>query len=200
MANDNVSALLALKAGGGGGSSGSDLFVITLTEAFGVYSADKTYDEIIAAIESNKVCIAVDGDYVGHLMLNDSADLFFVCTYENNSRLYDCASDDSWNLFVTKLENKQKTVTDTISTSITLASAADNTIYEYGELTALTITAISIPGSFSITFTSGAAATVLTTPNSMIMPDGFNVEVNTRYEINVQDGYALVAGWTVSSS
>jgi hypothetical protein len=96
-------------------------------------------------------------------------------------------------------EPKASVVTDLSSTSITLASAADNTIYEYGELSALTIAAIANPGEFSITFTSGSTATVLTVPNTMIMPDGFAVEANTRYEINCKDGYALVAGWAVSA-
>ena len=91
------------------------------------------------------------------------------------------------------------TDTDTTSTSITLASAADNTEYSYGELSALTITAIANPGAFSITFTSGATPTVLTVPQTMIMPDDFTVAANTRYEINVLDGYALVAGWAVSA-
>lgn len=92
-----------------------------------------------------------------------------------------------------------ETVTDLSSTSITLASAANNTIYQYGELTALTISSIPASGAFIITFTSGATPTVLTVPNTMIMPDGFAVEANTRYEINVRDGYALVAGWAVSA-
>ena len=92
-----------------------------------------------------------------------------------------------------------ETVTDLSSTSITLANAANNTVYSYGELTALTISAIANPGEFSITFTSGSTATVLTVPNTMIMPDGFSVEANTRYEINVKDGYAVCMGWAVSA-
>lgn len=85
------------------------------------------------------------------------------------------------------------------SASITLDSAADNTIYEYGELTALTISSIPSFGAFIITFTSGATPTVLTVPNTMIMPDRFTVEANTSYEINVRDGYALCAGWAVGA-
>lgn len=91
------------------------------------------------------------------------------------------------------------TVTDLSSTSITLASAADNTEYNYGTLSTLTITAITNPGEFSITFTSGATATVLTVPAGMTMPDSFSVEANTRYEINCKNGYAVVAGWAVSA-
>ena len=90
-------------------------------------------------------------------------------------------------------------VTDLSSTSITLANANNNTEYNYGELSALTISSIPATGYFEITFTSGSTATVLTVPNTMIMPDSFAVEANTRYEINCKDGYALVAGWAVSA-
>lgn len=86
-------------------------------------------------------------------------------------------------------------VTDRSSTSITLASAADNTIYEYGELTALTVTAIANPGDFIIRFTSGATATTTNFPASMVFPEAFSAEANMRYEINVSNGYALAVGW-----
>ena len=89
------------------------------------------------------------------------------------------------------------TVTDLSSTSITLASAADNTIYEYGELTALTITAITNPGSFIVRFTSGSTPTTTNFPASMVFPEAFSAEASTRYEINVSNGYALAVGWAV---
>ena len=86
-------------------------------------------------------------------------------------------------------------VTDITSNSITLAYAADNTIYEYGELTNLTVTAIANPGDFIIIFTSGATATTTNFPAGLIFSEAFAAEANTRYEINVRNGYALVAGW-----
>ena len=89
-------------------------------------------------------------------------------------------------------------VTDLSSTSITLEAAA-NTVYNYGTLTSLTVSSFPATGEFSITFTSGATATVLSVPNTMIMPDSFAVEANTRYEINVKNGYAVVGSWAVSA-
>lgn len=86
-------------------------------------------------------------------------------------------------------------VTDLESTSITLALAADNTIYEYGELSALTVTSIENPADFIIRFTSGATATTTNFPASMVFPEVFAAEANTRYEINCSNGYALVTGW-----
>lgn len=90
-----------------------------------------------------------------------------------------------------------ETVADVSGTTPTIEPQA-NTIYNCGELTSLTISNPPATGDFSITFTSGATATVLTTPNTLHMPDGFSVETNTRYEINVKDGYAVCMGWAVS--
>jgi hypothetical protein len=39
---------------------------------------------------------------------------------------------------------------------------------------------------------------VTTIPASIIFPEAFAAEANTRYEINVEDGYAVAVGWPVS--
>lgn len=67
--------------------------------------------------------------------------------------------------------------------------------YICGELTSLAITSSPSIGGWSIRFDSGATATVLTMPSAIAMPDGFEVEANKTYEINVMDGYALVSEW-----
>lgn len=75
---------------------------------------------------------------------------------------------------------------------------ADNTIYSCGTLTSLTIADPPATGAYSIVFTSGTTATVTTIPASIIFPEAFVAEANTRYEINVEDGYAVAVGWPVS--
>ena len=88
-------------------------------------------------------------------------------------------------------------VTNIVSTNVTLDAYANN-IYEYGELTSLTVTTNDNPGDFIIRFTSGSTATTTSFPVSMKFPTAFAAEANTRYEINVSNGYALVASWPVS--
>lgn len=88
---------------------------------------------------------------------------------------------------------------ETISGTSATIDAEVNTIYKCGELSALTIDTFPPTGSFSVVFTSGSTATVFTEPSGMTMPDGFSVEANKRYEINVSDGYAVVASWAVSA-
>lgn len=86
-------------------------------------------------------------------------------------------------------------VTLTGSTPV-IAEAQDNTIYEAGELTSLTIQSVATGASFIVRFSSPAGtATVLTMPSGVYMPSGFSVEPYGRCEINVDGNYALAAFW-----
>ena len=92
-----------------------------------------------------------------------------------------------------------ETIRETVAgTSATLDAEVD-TMYLCGTMTALTIDTFPPTGEFTVVFTSGSTATTLTVPNTLHMPDGFTVEANKRYEINVLDGYACAQGWSVSA-
>lgn len=88
----------------------------------------------------------------------------------------------------------------TVSGTTASIEAAANTIYECGELSALTIISVPDTGEFTIKFTSGATPTTFTEPAGLVMPDNFAVEANKKYEINVSDGYAVDAKWTVNTN
>ena len=75
---------------------------------------------------------------------------------------------------------------------------APNTIYKCGEVASLTISNPTATGAYSIVFTSGSTATDLSIPPELKMPDGFTVEANKRYEINVSAGWAVAGSWAVS--
>lgn len=97
------------------------------------------------------------------------------------------------------IENKisKPTVVSSVTATVTI-EPEDNTIYKCGELTSLTITNPPATGSYVIKFISGATPTTTTIPTSIVFPDAFSAEANTRYEINVEDGYAVAVGWPVS--
>lgn len=92
-----------------------------------------------------------------------------------------------------------ETIRETVSGTSASIDAEINTMYLCGTMAALTIDTFPPTGIFSVVFTSGSTATTLTVPNTLHMPDGFTVEANKRYEINVLDGYACAQGWTVSA-
>lgn len=86
----------------------------------------------------------------------------------------------------------------TVSGTTPTISAADNTIYECGELTSLTVSGAPASGAFSIVFTSGATATTTSFPATILGLEDFAAEANTIYEINVLDSRAVVGSWAVS--
>ena len=178
-------------------------FSVTFTYSAGSYSCDKTPAQIAAALTAGTpIALQIDGNYSGFLK---SADQYSAVFY-----MYDM--DDHWPVFrqyylssdgtVTtyEFEPAQNTTIQNVSGSTPTINPNANKIYECGELSSLTIGSTAVYDDFTIRFTSGSTATTFSAPSWMIMPDGFSVEANTRYEINVSDGYAVVASWAVSSS
>lgn len=84
-----------------------------------------------------------------------------------------------------------KPIEETVEESAAEITPADNTIYQCGELTSLTITDPPSTGKFWIWFTSGATATAVTGI------DNFTPEANKVYRISVENGYATYDSWSV---
>ncbi len=91
-----------------------------------------------------------------------------------------------------------ETVVEVSGTTPTI-TPANNTIYNCGEVASLTISNPPAGGAYSIVFTSGATPTDLSVDPAIKMPDGFSVEANKRYEINVLNRWAVVGSWAVSA-
>ena len=191
------------------GGSGVERFKITLSESSNVISSDQTLSDILAAISANKLIEVVmpDGErgILGfHQSTSGNESVEFVSidssgggstyqlkVYYMTSSGITCNSSDIIN---------SDPVVDTVTGATPSFAAQDNHIYKCGTLTSLTLTSIPSTGSFTVIFTSGSTATTFTEPSGMVMPDNFSIAANTRYEINVSDGYAVVASWAVSSS
>lgn len=92
----------------------------------------------------------------------------------------------------------------TISTAGAVSQALDaGKIYHFtGAISALTISfnaaASGVLPQYHFDFTSGSTAATLTLPNGVVMPDGFTVEANKRYEVDVLDNYGVVVSWATS--
>lgn len=76
-------------------------------------------------------------------------------------------------------------------------------IYHFtGTLTALTID-LSSPATgqlahYHFDFDSGSTAPTLTLPQTVVMPSGFTVEANKRYEVDILNNYGTVIAWATS--
>ena len=90
-----------------------------------------------------------------------------------------------------------RTTEISISDTDVIINANPNTRYVCGEVSTLSFTP-SATGICDIKFTSGSSKTILTLPSTVKMPDWFEVEANTIYEISIADGiYGVVASWAV---
>lgn len=90
----------------------------------------------------------------------------------------------------------------TISSSGEVSQELDaDTVYHFTSesLTSLTITfGGNSSDQYHFDFISPATPTTLTLPQSVNMPNNFSVEVNTKYEIDICDGYGVFAEWSYS--
>lgn len=83
-------------------------------------------------------------------------------------------------------------VTDLASTSITLANAAANTVYKYGTLTSLTITANDTSNLETlIYFTAGNSITV-SLPQTLKTIGDISFDANTAYVLSIQNNIAVL--------
>ena len=90
------------------------------------------------------------------------------------------------------------TVDETITgTTPNTINAVANHRYLCGEVSLLTFNPCSY-GICELIFTSGSTPTVLTLPNTVKMPQWFDIDVNRIYDIIITDGiYGAVTSWAV---
>lgn len=92
-------------------------------------------------------------------------------------------------------------VTNTSAGAVSLALDVGKIYHFTGAITALTITlnaASGQPAHYHFDFLSGATAATLTLPNTVVMPSGFTVEANKRYEVDILNNYGTVMAWATS--
>lgn len=105
---------------------------------------------------------------------------------------------------VSALAVKQDKITEvTVATdgAVSQTLEAGKWYHFTGALTSLTIT-LTAPASgelaqYHFDFASGATAPTLTMPDSVVMPEGFSVEANKRYEVDVLNNYGVAQSWEV---
>ena len=190
--------LLALLEQGGGGGSGMEKFTCTFTLSGSTLVCDKTFAQITAARTAGKYVEGVCGDNICPLTVLTASAATFQMLVQNSGVFFNAIYLTSADTCIPDTVPIAPGVVTDNSPTPSIAAAA-NTIYKFGEISSLTISSFPETGEFTVTFTSGSTATVLTEPSDMILPDDFSVEANRRYEISVSDGYAVVASWAVSA-
>lgn len=110
----------------------------------------------------------------------------------NGAGLTPDASDNDQILNAVKTLAAPTEITDLASTSITLANAAANTVYKYGTLTSLTITANDTSNLETlIYFTAGTGITV-SLPNTLKTIGDINFSAGNEYVISILNNIAVI--------
>lgn len=186
------------------GNKADKTLIVTVSGSNPLVS-DKTFAEVFAALDASKNVVMVGADFYAYPVFYDPSGAIFVNIDQSSGALVATlyTLDDLDAITVTTLSPSMPPSIVTISGATPTITPADNTIYKCGELTSLTISNPPATGSYIIVFTSGSTATTTTIPSSVKFPtadNSFAAEANTRYEINVSDGYAVVQGWPVPSA
>ena len=88
-----------------------------------------------------------------------------------------------------------ESATITVTGTDPVITAQSNARYICGEVLSLTFTPPAT-GICEVIFTSGSSVTVLDLPQTVMMPDWFEVETNKTYDISIVDGiYGAVMSW-----
>ena len=127
--------------------------------------------------------------YYPSYMADDELIFIAVETDGDSAFIYRFYVDDTDSWSHSSFETQPSVVKRSISDTAATIAPQDNTVYECGTLTSLTISNPPATGTYSIIFYSGATATTVTGI------DNFSPEENKRYRIDVQDGYATYESW-----
>ena len=173
-------------------------FVLILSISDTTYSVDHTYAETVAALTAGKRIVLNVGVSVVPMIQGSSNFYAYLISNDGTTvTVIDLASNDA-----VSVESK----TFQLEPTVAIVSGATPTIspqnhveYVCGTLTSLTVSSPPVTGSYVIKFDSGSTATTTTIPNTIHGLESFAAEVNTHYEINVEDNYAVIGSWAVSS-
>lgn len=187
----------------------SEFYVINLNfneQTFETVS-DKSYEEILAAYQNNKILIVkIDNSFYYFDNAANNIFTFFgpLHVFGTNYKYYTFATykvsnENNTTTWVYNAYDVEKATRRTYSIDASLKrvilTPSTNMDYTYGTLDSLTITNPPTFGSYTIKFISGSTPTTTTIPISIIFLEPFVAEANTRYRINIEDNYATVDSW-----
>ena len=195
---------ITVEGGGGGGS-------VTVDDTLSGTSENPVQNKVIKAALDGKVD-AVEGKVLSDNNYTDTEKLKLagIAAGANKTTVDSSLSATSANpvrnsVVTNELNTKADKVTEvTVATggAVSQTLEAGKWYHFTGALTGLTIT-LTAPASgevaqYHFDFTTGATAPTLTLPDSVIMPDGFSVEANKRYEVDILNNFGAVMAWAIS--
>ena len=179
--------------------------IVEFSEQGGIYSASESLADIEAALAAGRIVsgfneAGADCRVIGQ----DVGEVQFAAIDDSNGgssltvRVYTVYQNSvGYATEVFQWASRSVNVSGT-TPSIT---ADDNTIYNCGTLTSLTIVDASKSISFTVDFTSGSTPTAIAVPSGYKAPGGdLTAEANKTYELNVRNGKAVLSAFEAVSA
>ena len=169
---------------------GTKVFVVTFTYSNSQWRTDKTLQEVYAAFTAKYLVLFVYSTAIAIARVENDG----VTTVYRGETVYNPNGRLAYNIdmqMISGVGNSVNvklldgTIQQTVSGTTPTITPAANTVYNCGELTALTISALPASGEmFTVLFVSGSTPTVVSFPQSVILPDGFEFDTDTIYEMS----------------
>ena len=177
-------------------------YPVTISQSGGVAVCDRTFAQVRAAMQNGAFIDVIAGTVHGWVGDADDTSVTFyaIDTSGGPAILYQSILTSGGLTVTSKLIESVAPTVQTVSGAAPSIDALNNTIYECGVCTSLTINAASNSIEFTVIFTSGSSPTLLTMPVAVSnhLPSGWTVEANTRYEIRIRKTYPVIESWPVS--
>lgn len=176
-------------------------FVATISEDNNSYVINKTFSEITTALSGDRkvyICFEFEDDETAitevSVSSEESIQAYFII--DKTIFLFELTNEDALDCRLIKIAEEPTSVYASATQGVGNIVLTSDMIAVYDE--ALSYLTVSCPsnGMCGVKFISGSTPTVLSI--NAILPDGFVLEANKRYEIIVWDGFATVSKWAVS--
>lgn len=193
-------------------------YILNEPEEYAIPEGDLlSYNNLNKRIESNVVTSIIVGpkneeETSSSMALNFAINYNYDSARNTNNKIniLEYTLGEKINSDIDSITEKRQKITGWNDDGYTFSNSNNpmkyNTLYIFDETTAipaLTIESFVVPSdttyvhTYHFIFRSGATPTVLTLPAEVIRPDGFEIEANRIYEINIMENLLSYQSWPV---
>ena len=192
-------------------------YILNEPEEYAIPEGDLlSYNNLNKRIESNVITSIIvapknEEETSSSMSLNFAINYNYDSVQNTNNKinLLEDILENKINRDIESAKEKRQQITSWSDDGYTFANHGEmdyNTLYIFDKTTAIpaiTVESFTAPSDTShvsiyhFIFRSGATPTVLTLPDEVILPDGFEIEANRIYEINIMENLLSYQSWPI---
>ena len=190
-------------------------YILNEPEEYAIPEGDLlSYNNLNKRIESNVITSIIvapknEEETSSSMSLNFAINYNYDSTQNTNNKInrLEYILEDKINRDIDSITEKRRQITSWPEEGYTFSNRMPyNALYIFDTTTAiptLTIESFLAPSdttyvyTYHFIFRSGATPTVLTLPDEVILPDGFEIEANRIYEINIMENLLSYQSWPI---